>query len=99
MAPLDELRAEDFDSQVATAFVVVGSGVDLSLDLVEVTRHGVHEGAPRPEPFSLLFTGPRAPALGQGMVALDHAALGRLEIFLVPVGEDRDVRRYEAVFG
>ena len=34
----------------------------------------------------------------QQIVPLEHAALGKLEIFLVPVGLDPEGYRYEAVF-
>jgi hypothetical protein len=49
--------------------------------------------------FSLEFLGPPGPLLPQRIYCLEHPRLGRLEIFLVPLGrEDRGVR-YEAVFG
>ncbi len=49
-------------------------------------------------PFSLLFRGPAAPRLGQGTFRLEHAALGALDIFLVPMEPDAEGPRYEAVF-
>lgn len=51
------------------------------------------------EPFSLLFEGPPDPFLPQRMYSLDHAQLGRFELFLVPVGQHGTNFRYEAIFG
>ena len=53
---------------------------------------------PGREPFSLTFLGPRQPLLPQRMYRLDFGQLGRLEIFIVPVGRDSSGTKYEAVF-
>lgn len=50
------------------------------------------------EQFSLIFEGPPEPALTQGIFALNHAALGRLDLFLVPIGVSGAARLYEASF-
>jgi hypothetical protein len=51
------------------------------------------------EKFSLLFSGPAATTIDQGIYALEHARLGRLSLFLVPVGSVRAAsRHYEAIF-
>jgi len=51
------------------------------------------------EKFSLLFRGPAAATIEQGIHALEHAQLGHLSLFLVPVGSARaDARHYEAIF-
>ncbi len=52
----------------------------------------------RRAPFSLVFRGPGEPALAQRLYALDNETLGRLEIFLVPIGPVDEGMRYEAVF-
>ena len=49
-------------------------------------------------PFSLLFQGPAEPVLGQRIYPLDNEVLGRIELFLVPLGPVGDGMRYEAVF-
>lgn len=48
--------------------------------------------------FSLLFRGPRQPAIDQGTYRLEHPAVGSFVLFLVPVGESADARHYEAIF-
>jgi len=51
-----------------------------------------------PDSFALLFRGPLPGWLPQRTYHLRHAALGELEIFLVPLGPDVQGFRYEAVF-
>ena len=48
--------------------------------------------------FSLLFRGPMSPSLPQKIYVLDHETLGKVELFLVPIGPDQAGMRYEAVF-
>lgn len=50
------------------------------------------------DPFSLVFRGPREPLLAQATYRLEHAALGPLEIFVVPNASDASGTRYEAIF-
>jgi hypothetical protein len=51
------------------------------------------------DPFRLLFRGPATAILPQGIHALRHKTLGRLEIFLVPLQPDAEGPMYEAIFG
>jgi hypothetical protein len=53
---------------------------------------------PRQEAFSIFFHGPAEHFMQQGMVKLQNARLGEIEIFLVPVGRDAAGFQYEAVF-
>lgn len=70
----------------------------IDLELVEVTGLGVPGWEGR-EQFSLVFRGPAEPQLAQQLWPLEHEALGRFELFLVPIGPDAEGRhRYEAVF-
>ncbi|KAA1426180.1 DUF6916 family protein [Nocardioides antri] len=55
------------------------------------------DGATRQQ-FSLLFRGPTAPQLSQGLWALEHDEMGELALFLVPLGPDNKGPRYEAAF-
>lgn len=48
--------------------------------------------------FSLLFRGPLQPQLEQATHLLEHAVLGELAIFLVPVGRDAAGMHYQAIF-
>ena len=50
------------------------------------------------EPFTLTFRGPAAPILPQQIYPLTHESLGNWEIFLVPIGPDKQGMLYEAIF-
>jgi hypothetical protein len=51
------------------------------------------------EKFSLRFRGPVQQPLEQDMYQFDHRRLGRLEIFIVPIGSlDTTYCHYEAIF-
>jgi hypothetical protein len=67
------------------------------LKLTEIEPLGSASPAQR-QPFSLLFHGPRAPLLEQRIYGLEHASVGRLAIFLVPIGPDAQGQRYQAIF-
>ena len=92
--------AQAFAALLGDVFtVVVGDGALVELTLDDVQRHGVNEGAPRAEPFSLLFSSPPSSTLAQATWTLQHGTLGDTAIFLVPIGPRPDGRMgYEAVF-
>lgn len=90
----DELTPDTFRPHIGTEFVVDVEGGDplvLTLEAVETLGRG-HEL--RAEPFSLAFAGPPDRMAPQGTFTLRHAALGELEIFVVPV----EPGRYQALF-
>jgi hypothetical protein len=86
--------------------IVLDTSETLDVELIEVTPLGSPAAAPSgapeaegsPEPYSLLFRGPPDRPLDQGTYRLEHPVMGRLDLFLVPVGPDRKGLRYEAVF-
>jgi uncharacterized protein DUF6916 len=100
-AMLDRLTVETFSEQVGKTFRLFPDEKS-RLDVVLVEARGLSSrGVPagrRREPFSLVFLGPAAPILPQRIYALESEAMGRLEIFLVPIGADARGVRYEAVF-
>lgn len=53
---------------------------------------------PRQRMYSLLFRGPLETPFQQGSFPLEHDAMGRATLFLVPVAREADGFRYEAVF-
>lgn len=98
----------DFDARLGERFTL---GVDCAaagdttggneLELIEVRALGSHGGPPgrgRSEPFSCLFRGPVESPLAQGTHTLLHPELGRVELFLVPVGPADGGLTYEAIF-
>lgn len=48
-------------------------------------------------PFSLLFHAPAGEAVEQQICSLRHAERGNIDLFVVPLGPDREGMRYEAV--
>jgi hypothetical protein len=54
--------------------------------------------SPRQERFSLIFRTSNDFFLGQGQRPLEHDVMGRLDLFLVPIGRDEAGTYYEAVF-
>jgi hypothetical protein len=92
-----ELRAETFTPHVGSPFALQGPQGPVALELTKVALlgHGVAGGR---EPFSLHFLAPDAAHLEQRTWTLLHPALGRLDIFLVPLGPVQGRMRYEAIF-
>jgi hypothetical protein len=88
-------RAAHFEPHVGSDFAVVGT--ESALELVAVERYAAQPQAPRAEPFSLVFAGDAG--IEQGLIGLRHEAVGRVELFIVPIGPGADGRhRYEAAF-
>lgn len=96
---MPELTVETFAPLVGEAFELRAADGSLDATLVEATGTG---DAPAPElraPFSLLWEGPLAPRLQQGLHEVHHAAFAEpLVIFLVPVEQTETGTRYQAVF-
>ena len=88
-----------FSKQLNTLFRVNVAPKAIELKLVEVK--GFASGAndpPNMERFSLFFNGPADFYLPQGTYEIQHEQMGKLEIFLVTIGQDERGFRYEAVF-
>jgi hypothetical protein len=59
--------------------------------LIDVSETG-SSGSSRSQ-FSLAFRGGPTPPLPQGIHGLEHQGLGRLDVFLVPLGPDAEGQR------
>ncbi len=99
---LSEATVEHFQPHkgsryVVTALPAIGLTQDLPLELVEVSPYPLQPGRRR-APFSLLFRGPAGCYLPQRIYRLQHAVMGSLELFLVPIQPQADGSRFEAVF-
>jgi hypothetical protein len=97
---LQDLTPASFEAHIgSTLYVHFGGTGPLNIIIREVKRHEPHPG-PRAEPFSVYFLGPSGPVLAQSIYRTEHAILGMLEIFLVPIGPDPNHQgiQYEAVF-
>lgn len=87
---------ETFANRLGERFRLAADDGSHDLTLVECKRLG--GTALEREPFSLVFLGLREPVLPQRIYPLAHDELGELEIFLVPIAQDADGTRYEAIF-
>src|SRR5256885_1176645 len=94
-AVLSEVTYETFATELGSPFQLdYGADAPLVLKLVEVTAGKQASVGFRRTPFSLLFRGPRQPVLPQRTYPLEHARLGRLEIFIVPLGPEGEGMQY-----
>lgn len=89
MRALETLTADDFAALRGDRFRIASQ---FEAELVEVTEIAREPGGR--VPFSLVFRGGPSPPLPQRIYRVEHAELGAIEIFLVPIAADR----YEAVF-
>ena len=93
VSDLQNLTVGDFAPLLNQRFRVdPGEQPAFELELVRVTEIEREPGGRAP--FSLEFAGGPTPPLPQRIYRVDHAGLGALEIFLVPIANDR----YEPVF-
>jgi len=96
------------DLTLARLAPLVGSAFSVALDDPWNLRLVLSEASPLAKetsfagafraPFRLIFDGPAQPVHPQATLPLDHPQLGRVEIFLVPIGPDGHAMRYEAIF-
>jgi hypothetical protein len=97
---LESLTVESFSPLVGTIFTVRTADEAIPLELVEATalaQPGGWDSSVR-SPFNLIFRGPLSSGLVQQIYRLEHADLGVLDIFLVPIQPNGDGARYEAIF-
>jgi hypothetical protein len=93
---LDEFSQATFDGCLDSDFQIIENATPVcALKLTDVIER---TNTPRQETISLLFHGPVAPFVPQGIRRLKHSELGEMDIFLVPVGKEQDGFQYEAVF-
>jgi hypothetical protein len=93
---IETLTCSHFEPHIGDVFTVAAGGSSLSLTLKAAKPLGMalREGGA----FALNFSGPAAPLLQQSIYPLRHAAFGTLDLFIVPIGKDKDGIVYEAVF-
>ncbi len=100
---IDKLTSQDFSAYLNHSFRIQnGPAQPLDLELIQVTDLGSESNSAQAaarQPFSLVFRGPTSDSyLPQRIYTLEHERMGRLDIFLVPIGPDKQGMRYEAIF-
>ena len=107
-ASLEDLSCETFAGQLNTTFWIQAAparSIAVKLDEVRLRRDKPLQPGQRPagdagnEKFSLFFTGRRSEMLPQETYTFEHGALGRFDLFIVPVGTRNPHKiYYEMVF-
>jgi hypothetical protein len=97
---LDDLDCAAFAPVVGEVFqLMTASGASLPATLAEATPLPQRvRNTERRAPFALLFRVATDQPLAQQIYPVEHAAFGRLEIFLVPVGREGEALLLEAIF-
>lgn len=89
---------EDFADKVGETFSIAEEGLpEIPLSLREALPLQNYLRLARP-PFSLTFVGSNPVILPQRLYRLAHKSLGKVSIFLVPVGRDAQGVNYQATF-
>jgi hypothetical protein len=94
---LGELNQKTFDECRRTAFQILIPGyAPVPVELTDVTERN---DSPKLEQFSLTFHNVAGVHLPQAIYDLEHEKLGRISLFLVPLGpRDGQGMDYQAVF-
>ncbi|MEE9411954.1 MAG: hypothetical protein V3V22_02755 [Methylococcales bacterium] len=69
----------------------------VTLELLENNSLGEKPEAGQ-EAYSLIFRGPLQDFPQQGIMTLQHLAIGTVDVFMVPIGSDQHGMCYEAIF-
>ena len=93
---LAALGIDDFRPHLGSQFDVQAAGGAVAMKLSRVDPAG--DSGRKGGAFSLIFAAPRGSWLPQAIYPMRHAALGALEIFLVPIGPLGESNGYQAVF-
>ena len=93
---IDQLTRADFEQPGGPMWIAAPDGSRLPVTVAE-TRNltPTHQ---RAHPFSVILEGPAAPLLAQGIHGFLHPRLGHLELFMVPIGRNGNLLRYELIF-
>lgn len=86
MMNLESASQGDFASSLATPFAFQAGETLVTMSLEEVRPLGHRRSGATRDPFALLFCAKGGEILPQATYPVNHAQLGRFELFIVPVG-------------
>jgi hypothetical protein len=90
---------ETFASQLRETFSLTVGDSSLDITLVDARRRPARVVAGiRAEPFTLYFKCGNPVVLPQKLYPFTNPKLGKMDIFIVPIGREKDGVVYEAVF-
>jgi len=93
---LENLNSRLFSEHLHTAFQLgIPGAASLPLVLTEVAEKDQSQII---EQFSLVFRGPLTPCCPQGTYTLEHERLGKMDLFVVPLGPRSGGMCYQATF-
>ena len=96
---LDQLSEQSFVPYLNQTFQLqIETSEVLDLELIEVSGLACSDAEAKRKPFALILRGSKEQVLEQGTFRLQHAAMGGLDLFMVPIGPDDQGMRYEVVF-
>lgn len=95
---MELLTLEHFAGCLNEVFHVSFSDGEIDFTLVEATPLAMTMPGAARAPFSLVFRNPSIIVFPQMIYRMRHERAGAFEIFLVPIGQDRDGSLYQAVF-
>lgn len=98
---LNEVTQAEFAACTGDSFqleLAPGQAVPALLGEATLLKNSHGQNPQRRAPFSILFRVPSETMLPQRIYALEHPQLGRLEIFLVPIGREDGHLLLEAIF-
>ena len=91
-----KIKREEFDEVLNTEFrIPVENSDPLKLELYEIVEA---LSTPTQEQFALHFRGPLEMPFPQAIRLLEHDTMGKLTLFLVPIGRNEEGMIYEAAF-
>jgi hypothetical protein len=94
-----KLTYEDFEPHVGSDFRVVHAGdTVIDLALLEAIPLKSNGGEDDRSPFGLVFQSTFQEAIPQQLFTLQHEAMGKLVIFIVPTGRNETGVEYYATF-
>ena len=92
-------EADDFEACLQQVFVLTDGDYQDELELISVDRlPNADVAGDRKQAFSLVFRSRRETIIEQRIYAMQNERLGEVEIFIVPIAQDAEGVRYEAVF-
>ena len=83
---MEMIDRDGFAAEVGTGFTLKAGEHSVEVKLVTVSEL---KERPSNRSFSLVFQVPDGYTVEQGLYDLDHERLGTLQLFLVPVGDNR----------
>ena len=96
---VDDMTRELFEPYLDATFEVSPEeGAAFQARLIDVSPMGETVGPTGRRAFSVVLRGPANDAPEQGMYGVEHEVLGRVDLFMVPIGPDDEGMKYEAVF-